>query len=183
MAALVSYTSSAWAKEYVPYDDVAVMAPESLQEPLEAQGEVLPASAYAPGTDYGVGTSNISLFGPMASKLGHGEHYVYWRDSQYEYKMAYGQSLLFDGSRFLGDSVQIITYTTHSGYSGQATLTCVDEVDFRLDPGDYLVWSDLGHYPALYERGVVDYVHAAAVGVAVLFLYIVLCRLFGAGRK
>lgn len=164
------------AEEHSPYN-----GPDTAQEEQEGEGVSLYSSHSVP-SDYGVGTSNINIFGPVASKLPYGTHYVYWRESQYEYRFAYGKSLEFDGSHFLGDSVEVVTYRTNTGYGSQATFVYSTESNFTLSPGSYLVWSDLGHYPTLYERGVQDYVHAACIGLAVLFLYRLFCGLWNSIR-
>lgn len=153
--------------------------------PLEEQeGEGLSLySSHAVPSDFGVGTSNINIFGPVVSKLPYGTHYVYWREGQYEYRLAYGESLEYDGSRFLGDSVEVVTYRTNTGYGSQATFVYSAESNFTLSPGSYLVWSDLGHYPTLYERGVQDYVETACFGLAVCFVLWLIKSLFrGLGR-
>lgn len=131
---------------------------------------------------YGVGTSNISIFGPIASKLPYGVHYVYWRESQYVYKLAYSADLIFEGGRFSADQVTVISYTSSSGYQSQATFTTNTESSFRLDPDDYLVWSDLGDYPTLYERGVVDYAQLSCVILASFGLFALWDRLVACCR-
>ena len=108
---------------------------------------VEPLTAEDVNDTYGVGTSNISIFGPVASKLPYGTHYVYWRDSQYVYKLAYSDEMSFDGSEFVAETATVITYTTSTGYNSQATYVVGSDTDFSLDPADYLVWSDLGDYP------------------------------------
>jgi hypothetical protein len=132
------------------------------------------AASYSVNGEYGVGTSNINIFGPVAAGLEYGDHYVYWRESQYVYKLVHSPGLSFDGSRFLADHVSVVTYQTSMGYGSQATFLQSEESNFSLSPGSYLVWSDLGDYPVLYERGEVDYAYAACFGLAVCFvLYLV----------
>lgn len=125
-------------------------------------------------SQYGVGTSNINIFGPVASKLAYGTHYVYWREGQYQYKFAYSPDLVYEGGEFAAETATVITYTTSTGYQSQATYVVGTETNFSLDPGNYLVWSDLGDYPALYERGEADHaqltnVMLASFGIFVLF--------------
>lgn len=123
-------------------------------------------------SDYGVGTSNINLFGPIASKLPYGTHYVYWREGQYVYSLAYSDTMELNGSRFSADQVTIVSYTTYAGYGGaQANLTSESERNFSLDAGNYLVWSDLGDYPTLYERGAVDYAKTTCIILCSFALY------------
>ncbi len=120
---------------------------------------------------YGVGTSNIAIFGPVAAKLPYGTHYVYWREGQYTYKFAYSASLALSGSRFTGSDVAVLTYQTYNSYNSQATFVRSSEASFSLDAGNYLVWSDLGDYPTLYERGGEDYAKTACIILASFGLY------------
>ena len=78
-------------------------------------------------------------------KLLPAEHYVGARVGQYEYIFAYGEELSFDGSTFSG-SVDIVRWNTYNN----GTFSSYHDDAFRLDPGSYLVYTDLsGEYPAL----------------------------------
>lgn len=121
--------------------------------------------------DYGVGTSNTAIFGPVASKLPYGTNYVYWRNSQYQYCFAYSADLQLSGTTFSAPDAVVVTYTTSTGYNSQATFTTASESNFILNAGNYLVWSDLGDYPILYERGEVDYAKTACIILCSFGLY------------
>ena len=121
---------------------------------------------------YGVGTSNLTLFSGIAEKLPYGTHYVYWRESQYEYCLFYSESLqLSDGLFTAPEGGTEVTYTTAAGYQSQATYTTTQYDMWSLDPGYYLVYSDLGDYPTLYERGERDYAELACVILCSIVLY------------
>lgn len=143
--------------------------------------DILPIAEITEG--YGVGTSNINIFGPIASKLPYGVHYVYWRESQYVYCLAYGEDLIYENGSFSAEEVTVISYTTSSGYNSQATFDSGSETDFSLDPDNYLVWSDLGDYPTLYERGEVDYAQLACVILASFGLFMLFDRLVSCCRR
>lgn len=149
--------------------DFSVWEGEGKSEDLESGIELF--GSHSVTSDYGVGTSNINLFGPLAAKLPFGTHYVYWRDGQYQYRLAYSQEITVSGSRFSSPSVTLVTYQTNMGYGSQATWTVSKDSNFSLSAGNYLVWSDLGDYPQLVDRSVRDYVHAAVIGLAVLFVF------------
>lgn len=139
---------------------------------VDGDSDIMPLSASSIFGGYGVGTANSSIFGGLISKLPYGVHYVYWREGQYSYRLAYGRELSLSGSRFSGSSVRLVTYNTHSGSGSQATWSSVEDSNFSLSAGPYLVWSDLGDYPQLETgKGVRDYAHAAAFGLAVLLLF------------
>lgn len=101
--------------------------------------------------DYGVGTSNTAIFAGLARKLPYGVNYVYWREDRYTYVFAYGRDLQLVGTTFRADSVDTVTYNTNTGYDRQASYVHGSESNFSLPAHDYLVWSNLGHYPTLED--------------------------------
>lgn len=128
--------------------------------------------------DYGIGTSYLDLFAGAVSKLPYGTHYVYYRESRYEYCLAYSEDLSLDGRVFTAPSATVITYDTQSSsYLGQATWTSSFEQSYYLDAGNYVVYSDLGMYPVLYDRGVVDYAQVTAVILCSFGVFYLLFRL------
>lgn len=133
----------------------------------EVQDEVTDEPAIVPLADidsgYGVGTSNVSIFERIAQKLPYGTHYVYFRQSQYEYVLAYSPDLILQGTAFSAPSVTLLTYSTASGYTSQASFVESTDTSFWLEAGEYLVYSDLGNYPTLYERGGEDYAKTACI--------------------
>ena len=149
--------------------DLPVYVEQEGGEMLEYALVAVPTSNI--NSSYGVGTSNISIFGPIASKLPYGTHYVYWREGQYTYCFAYSGTISFENGRFFGQDVTVITYETNNSYNSQATFTTAQESNFTLSPGNYLVWSDLGNYPTLYERGGEDYAKTACIILASFGLY------------
>lgn len=133
--------------------------------------------------NYGVGTSHVSIFGGMVGKLPLDHHYVYYRDGQYDYVLAHSDSLVYDGGRFLAENATLVTYTTTSGYQSQPTFTVSEDTDFQLDPANYLVWSDLGEYPDLINRGEVQYEALACIILCSFALWFMLDRLVHACKR
>lgn len=99
-------------------------------------------------SQYGVGTSNLEIFDRIVSKIPFGSDYVYFRDSQYVYSLVYGD-LSFSGSSFSGSGVTRIDYNTYTGSSSQPTFSRSTVSSFNLSVGNWLVYSNLGHYPSL----------------------------------
>lgn len=157
--------------------DFSVWEGEGVDEDPESGIELF--SSHSITSNYGVGTTNINLFGPLAAKLPYGTHYVYWRDGQYTYRLAYSPEISLSGNRFSSSSVTLVTYQTSTTSGSQATWTTSTDTNFSLNAGSYLVWSDLGDYPQLVDRSVRDYVHAAVIGLVVLFVFDLLRRLAG----
>lgn len=120
-------------------------------ESIEQLAETL--SDYNAADGYNLGTTYQSIFAGVAYKVPFGQHYVYWRDSQYSYKFAYGDIAL-SGTEFVGNGdITICTYdTSSSGYNSvYHWYTGVDN-NFSLSANDALVYSDLGSYPDIFDR-------------------------------
>lgn len=150
-------------QQIIVYCDCGTALAANEEEMIEAY-EAMAAAEIEDG--FGVGTSNVTIFEGLASKLDYGTHYVYFREGQYQYKFVYSPDLQLSGTSFYAPSVTVITYTTSSSYNSQATWSVSTESNFSLAAGNYLVWSDLGSYPQLYARGGVDYAKTACIILA-----------------
>lgn len=146
----------------------------------DSVGDIAAAVAeYAAADGYNLGTSYNSIFSGIAYKVPYGQNYVYWRDDQYSYKLAYGD-LILSGTEFTSEGdVTVIDYTTTSGYNSVYSYTVSTESDFSLSAGSALVYSDLGPYPELYDRRGAKF--DAVVGYAVVVAFV--WTLFGNLRK
>lgn len=148
--ALLSTSAAAYENEIYSFEEVVSedVYDESLDMEYLPEDAVMDASI-AP--DYGVGTSNTAIFAGLARKLPYGVNYVYWREGRNTYVFAYGRDLELVGSTFRAVSVDTVTYDTNSGYDRQASYVHSRQSNFSLSANDYLVWSNLGHYPTLED--------------------------------
>ncbi len=110
--------------------------------------KLLPNSTPLIQQQYGVGTSNLEIFDRIVAKLPLGVDYVYYRDSQYNYCLAYG-NLSYSNSYFTGRNVTRINYNTYTGSSQQPTFTVSTVSSFNLSVSNWLVYSNLGNFPSL----------------------------------
>lgn len=103
------------------------------------------------------------------------QDYVFFRSGQYEYTLVCGD-LTLNGDTFTGSNVGefVITYHQQSGYSGTSyyTVTGKTTSSFTLDTNNELVYSSLGSFPALTERG--DFVETLTL---LLLVIVALCML------
>lgn len=119
-------------------------------ESIEQLAETL--ADYNAEDGYNLGTTYQTIFAGVAYKVPFGQHYVYWRDSQYSYKFAYGDIEL-NGSEFVGnDVITVCSYDTSNGYNSVYSWTTRNESNFSLSANDALVYSDLGSYPDIFNR-------------------------------
>lgn len=102
-------------------------------------------------------------------KVPFGGDYVFWRSGQYQYCFAYGDIGL-SGSTFTGSSVDLVTYTLDSSYSGTYRIANSKQ-DLMLNARDYIVFSNLGVYPLLDAQNVFQKLAlwSASVGLVMVF--------------
>lgn len=102
-----------------------------------------------------------STYIDYASKIpiGLGDEYVFFRDGQYSYTLLVGD-LLYSGGVFTleGEGRQYtIEAVTTGSYSSTTYYTYSTSYvsSFTLNTNNRLVFSSLGDFPTLYERGVI----------------------------
>lgn len=106
---------------------------------------------YDAAEGYNLGTSYLTIFQGMAYKVPFNQHYVYWRNGQYEYCFAYGD-IAYDGTFTSTEPVTVVSYATTGNYNGTYTWTTSSDSAFSLSVSDQLVYSDLGDFPDLINR-------------------------------
>lgn len=156
----------------------SVQALETKVTGLEQDVETLSlevAALSAVVSDYNLGTTNLTIFEGVVEKVPFGQHYVYWRDSEYRYCLAVGP-LTVAGSTFSSsEPVTVYSYERHysSGDSYYSWSVRTDDA-FSLSCGSRLVYSDIGSYPAISGREVSKYdavTAYCAVGVVLFALF------------
>lgn len=128
-----------------------------------------------------ISSTVITIFDRVVSKIPLTSHYVLCRSGQYEYTFAYGDVLILDGSEFVGSGVNLVTLSTRStsgsGWSSDYLLSFSDSVDWSLDAGSTLVYSDLGSYPLL-DRVDDVYFYSVLFVLLVFAFCVVIYRVF-----
>lgn len=105
--------------------------------------------------DGNISTSQLTYFRDIVSNIGINDSYVFFRANQYDYKLVVG-SLKNDGATFIAnpsDYVTIYNLDTETSYNSAYSYDVSREQNFSLDASDKLVYSNLGNYPSLDERG------------------------------
>lgn len=155
---------------------------ETWQEMLASPSDATPSSAtyniqlmssYSGVYDGSISTSVLTYFRGMTEKLSPSSHYVLFRQSQYIYRLVYGENLVCNGNRFTGTDMMYITYDTRD-----YVLSSGNEGSFSLNAGNYIVYSDIGDiYPVLVE-GVKNYEFKALLFLCTMYLLFVIVRSF-----
>lgn len=111
--------------------------------------------AYSIYTEGNLSSTYTTIFEDVVSGISPSKNYVYYRSGQYEYTLAVGDNMkLVDGIVYSTENTDLYIITTASGYNSNYTYSISSVPDFQLSLGDSLVYSNLGDYPLLEERGV-----------------------------
>ena len=105
-----------------------------------------------------ISTTYLTFFKDIVAGISIFDDYVFYRSSDNTYTMITGDIEL-TGTTFelIGDGQEYeITQNSGSGYSSSYYSLSVSSIsDLSVRAGNYLVYSNLGHYPRLEERSVV----------------------------
>lgn len=118
----------------------------------------MPQNAYG-YTVYSEGTLSstyVTYFRDIISGVKPNDKYVAFRSGQYSYTLAVGDLSLSGTSISSTGTVKLYVYeSTSSGYSSNYTYNVSEVSDFKLNVGNYIIYSNLGDFPMLEERGVI----------------------------
>lgn len=153
-------------------------APLLLSEPfsvymVDAPQEDIDVVTYSVGSTYpgAFSSTYLDYFSGIAEKLSPSVHYVAYRSGQYEYVMAWGKELTYDGSRFRGDALNICRIYRENGDYNYDYLVEWFSDSVNMTPGGNFIYSDLGNYAALTKGGTgIEFTALLfAVGFAVVY--------------
>lgn len=98
-------------------------------------------------------TAYIQYFRDIVSGIGFNDNYVAFRSGQYTYTLIVGD-ISYENNDFVSnDTVMCYEFNTNSGYSSAYTYDVTSLDNFSLNTTNQLIYSDLGNYPQLIERG------------------------------
>lgn len=110
------------------------------------------------------------------------DDYVFFRSGQYEYTMLVGDIDYSNNNFTLNGNGKLYTlvYNTGTGYGSNSyyTRTVSDVSTYTVTTGGKLVYSNLGDFPILSERGDI-YAYTSAFLLSVIFLCSVIGAVFG----
>lgn len=112
------------------------------------------ALAYTSYDDGTMSTTYVTYFEDIVDTLPIGHSYVASRTGQYEYILCSSDSLKYDlNGGFVADESTIYTFTVASGYNSSYSYSVRVVDSFELDTSGMMVYSNLGDYPSLDDRG------------------------------
>lgn len=114
----------------------------------------------------------IQYFKDLLPSIELSKNYVAFRSGQYEYTMVVGD-IVYNNGLFTSDGdCQVYTITQNSNYNGYYTYNNSIISSFVLDGEDKILYSDLGVYPQLEERGQKYEILTTILFVAVIVGYV-----------
>lgn len=122
-------------------------------------------------------TTYITYFKDIISNQSMLSDYVAFRSGQYTYTLAVGD-LDFDGDFYGNGKIKIYEFDTESsGYGSNLTYAVTNDSNFELLTSNTILYSNLGDYPNLIERGAnIETIQTILLGI--LMCSIVINRVF-----
>lgn len=119
-----------------------------------------------------------TYFRDIVSGIPFKDNYVAFRSGQYSYTMIVGDLELSNGTFTLNEAGKEYVFSTdNSNYNAQYRYNVNEISNFTLRVTDEIIYSDLGDYPQLVERGA-KYEMLSAVLMCVALLGVVIGRFF-----
>lgn len=127
--------------------------------------------------DGSLSTTYVTYWEDILNTYAAGVDYVGFRSGQYEYKLVTGD-LKYENGVFSGGEVVSHTFDTSGGsYNNTLSYDVSEERNFTLTPSNKLVYSNLGGYPDVVERGS-DYEVLTLLAVCIIGLCALLRPVF-----
>lgn len=145
----------------------------------DSDADIMPLSSYNDVYDGSISSSVVAYMKGIVSRFSPSCHYVLFRESQYIYRLVYGNDLQISNSVFTGSDLKYIRYDTRNYIVTEGL-----EGDFSLNVRSYTVYTDLeSMYPVLYEGVTKNEGRAILFGVTVMLLFDVVKAFFSFGKS
>lgn len=143
-----------------------------LASALQAGAQTVQASVYTEGN---ISSTYTTIFQDILDGCNPLDDYVFYRSGNYEYKMYVGD-LDLNENIFTGNDLECYTLSySQSGYNNSIySYNTTTGHSIYLNASNYLLYSNLGNYPTLVERG--DFVVTLQIFLLVLISLCCLIR-------
>lgn len=137
-------------------------------------GQCANYDVYENGT---ISSTYITYYKDILSGQSIMDDYVGFRSGQYTYTLAVGD-LEYNGSFTGNGNIKVYTFDTQSsGYNQALKYTVSQDNNFSLNSSDTVLYSNLGDYPQLIERGA-NFEVFTAILLCICMCSIVINRIF-----
>ena len=135
---------------------------------------VQPASAASyTAYDGTISSTYTTLFRDIVGQVGVLDNYVFFRSGQYEYILVAGD-LTYEQDIFTAETATEYKIITNNQYTSQYIYSVTEITDFNFAPGTTLIYSNLGSFPDLVDRG--EFYSFATLVLALIALCMFLIR-------
>ena len=124
-----------------------------------------------------ISSTYITYFKDILSGQSILSDYVAFRSGQYEYTLAVGDLEYNGNGSYSGDVKTFVFDTQTSGYNSNLRFTVSQDNSFNLSSNDCVLYSNIGDYPHLIERGA-NIETIQTILICIILLSIVINRIF-----
>lgn len=124
-----------------------------------------------------INTTYLTYFKDIISGIGFNDNYVAFRSGQYTYTMVVGELQYNNGVISLVNEGKEYVFSQSGNYNSTHRYYVNEINNFSLNTGNYIIYSDIGDYPELVERGA-KYEIFTAVLLCTALVSIVINRIF-----
>lgn len=125
-----------------------------------------------------ISSTYLTYYRDILSGIPFNDNYVAFRDGQYSYIMVVGDLECNNNVITLnGEGTAYRFTTTTNNYNSQYRYYVEDISTFSVDTNNYIVYSDVGEYPQLMERGA-KYEVLTTIVIIITCLCVVISRIF-----
>lgn len=121
-----------------------------------------------------ISSTYLTYFKDIVPNIPFTYHYVAFRSGQYEYTMIVGEIYFNNGLFSADDTCTVYSFTSSNSYNSYYSYNVSTISDFSLNAEDKIIYSDIGNYPQLEERG-----QKYEILTTVLLLIVCLCVVVG----
>lgn len=122
-----------------------------------------------------LGTTYITYFKDIISGADFRSNYVAFRSGQYSYTMVVGELQNNNGVISLVGQGTEYVFSNTGNYNSQYTYDVNTINDFSLNTGNYIIYSDVGNFPELVERGAKFEILTTILFCTVIVGYVIRC--------
>lgn len=144
---------------------------------IGANCTITQAATHTIYTDGNMNTTYVTYFKDILSGSKFSDNYVAFRSGQYEYTMVTGQLKKENGVISLVGKGKEYVFSQSGQYNSQYYYEVAEINNFSVNSNNYIIYSDVGNYPELIERGA-KYEMLTTCLLSVMLISIVISRIF-----
>lgn len=122
-------------------------------------------------------TTYITYFKDILSGANFSDNYVAFRSGQYEYTLIVGKLKYADSVISLTEKGKEYVFNQTGNYNSTYTFETNEISNFSVNTGSYIIYSDVGDFPELIERGA-KYEMLSVLLLSIMCISVIINRIF-----